>query len=437
MILEFSITNFRSIKEKTVFSLVAESSKVSSENITTHLLPNNDNVRLLNSAVIYGPNGAGKSNVLRAFFNLLNFMKDNLAKAGREIRFYDPFLFDLNTDTKPVILFLSFIGPENCKYHYSLEFTKRDVVKEDLSYFPNGKEVILFKREKNEDAESLTHIGKLGNSLKNKEIKVFHNRLLLSKFGEEDATEEILTKVFVHFDKYAVVNSHAPSSISRLKNEINQLFHDETVFNNKLNDLIRRSDIKIKKVEIQENSNRESPFPDEIPESMRNRLVNENKHSLFGIHDLYKGKNILSERALPFRDESKGTNSLFILGGKILEVLSVGGTLFVDELETSFHPELSRMLVELFHSKDSNPNGAQLIFTTHDITLLSKSLFRKDQIWFTEKDDSGSTELYSAQDFKEAREDTPFDRWYMAGRFGALPFITFDDNSSSLKNNVS
>lgn len=429
MILEFTISNFRSIKDTTVFSLIAESSKAKANNITAHRLATDD-VRLLNSAVIYGPNGSGKSNVLRAFYNLLHFIKNNESKAGQEIKFYDPFLFDLNTDTKQVCFNLTFIGPENVKYSYIIEFNKRDVTKEELSYFPKGKETSLFKRISEGSGQELTHVGKLGSSLGNKEIKVFHNRLILAKFGEEDASEEILTKIFVHFDKYEVLNSHSHLNSPRLKNEILQQFADDTIFNQKLNDLIQRSDLKIKKVEIEPNNPTDFKFSDNIPEDLKLILLEQSKHRLFGVHDLFQGNMKVSERLLPFKDESKGTNSLFLLGGKILSVLNTGGCLFVDELETSFHPDLSRTLVELFHSTATNPFGAQLVFTTHDVTLLSRSLFRKDQIWFTEKNDTGATELFSAQDFKEAREDTPFDRWYMAGKFGALPFIDMHNDSS-------
>jgi AAA15 family ATPase/GTPase len=429
MILEFTISNFRSIKDTTVFSLIAESSKAKANNITAHRLATDD-VRLLNSAVIYGPNGSGKSNVLRAFYNLLHFIKNNESKAGQEIDFYDPFLFDLDTDTKQVSFNLNFIGPENVKYSYIIEFNKRDVTKEELSYFPKGKETSLFKRTSEGSSQELTHIGKLGSSLGNKEVKVFHNRLILAKFGEEDASEELLTKIFVHFDKYEVVNSHSHLNSPRLKNEILQLFADDTIFNQKLNDLIQRSDLKIKKVEVEPNNPNDFKFRDKIPEDLKRILLEQSKHRLFGVHDLFQGNMKVSERLLPFKDESKGTNSLFLLGGKILSVLNTGGCLFVDELETSFHPDLSRTLVELFHSTATNPLGAQLVFTTHDVTLLSRSLFRKDQIWFTEKNDTGATELFSAQDFKEAREDTPFDRWYMAGKFGALPFIDLHNDSS-------
>ena len=115
--------------------------------------------------------------------------------------------------------------------------------------------------------------------------------------------------------------------------------------------------------------------------------------------------------------------TVFALGGRLLQAIEDGEVIFVDELETNFHPYLSKLLVSLFQNPRINKKNAQLIFTTHDVTLLDKTLFRKDQVWFTEKDIYGATNLYSLQDFSDVREDTPFDKWYLAGKFGGIPNI--------------
>jgi hypothetical protein len=123
--------------------------------------------------------------------------------------------------------------------------------------------------------------------------------------------------------------------------------------------------------------------------------------------------------------ESSGTIKLFEVAKPVMEVLRKGGVLIIDEINTSLHPLISGFIVQLFNSSKSNPKNAQLIFTTHDVTLLNKDLFRRDQIWFTEKNRRQMTELFSlnAFDKKEVRWDIPFDRWYLSGRFGALPNI--------------
>jgi AAA15 family ATPase/GTPase len=114
---------------------------------------------------------------------------------------------------------------------------------------------------------------------------------------------------------------------------------------------------------------------------------------------------------------------LFALGGIILKRLEKGGVLFFDELDNSLHPKLSKFLVRLFNNPRSNSQNAQLVLATHEVTLLDKEVFRKDQIWFCEKDQFGSTEIFSAKEFEGVRDDTPFDKWYVNGKFGGQPKI--------------
>jgi len=118
-----------------------------------------------------------------------------------------------------------------------------------------------------------------------------------------------------------------------------------------------------------------------------------------------------------------GTQILYSLGGKVLLTLQNGGVLIVDEFDTSLHPFLTRMLVLMFQSEKLNPQNAQLIFTSHDMTLLDRDIIRKDQVWIAEKNQYGASDLFSLQDFESVREETPFDKWYLAGKFGGLPTI--------------
>jgi len=119
---------------------------------------------------------------------------------------------------------------------------------------------------------------------------------------------------------------------------------------------------------------------------------------------------------------------LYILGGLVVRTLEKGGVLLVDELDTSLHPFLTKLIVMIFQSEKINNKNAQLIFTSHDVSLMDRDLLRKDQIWLAEKSDPGNSELYSLQDFDNLREDTPFEKWYMAGKFGGLPNIKSVEN---------
>lgn len=125
---------------------------------------------------------------------------------------------------------------------------------------------------------------------------------------------------------------------------------------------------------------------------------------------------------LPFEEESCGTQQLFELAPRLIDVLDHGNVLVVDELDSSLHPVLTRRLVEMFHSPRVNPKGAQLVFNTHDVSLLDRTLFRRDQIWFVEKDRQGATHLYSLLDFSPRKEEA-LAKGYLQGRYGAIPFI--------------
>jgi len=145
------------------------------------------------------------------------------------------------------------------------------------------------------------------------------------------------------------------------------------------------------------------------------------------IHTLHNGfdkdGNLLYKESFDLeRHESEGTQKLFALAGILFDTLNKGSVLFIDEFDASLHPLMSHAIVELFNSSQTNPNNAQLIFMTHDTNLLSNKLFRRDQIWFTEKNKYGATDLYSLAEYK-VRNDASFEKDYIQGRYGAIPYI--------------
>jgi hypothetical protein len=127
-------------------------------------------------------------------------------------------------------------------------------------------------------------------------------------------------------------------------------------------------------------------------------------------------------------DESEGTKKYFYLLGPVLDVIENGSVLVIDELDSKLHPNLVEKIVSLFNSKELNPKNAQLIFNTHDTNLLGSELFRRDQIWFTEKNKFGEAKLYSLADFKDVRKGEAFEENYIRGKYGAVPFLGFFDN---------
>lgn len=413
MILEFKVKNYGSIRDEVVLSLVAESSKSKSENIHEATLAKGETVRLLTSAVIYGANASGKTTVLKAFVDFMMLIIYGWhTDAGDGIIEYNPFIFDKQTIEEATSFELSFIGLKNVKCIYAFSYDKNEIIKEELFYYPKGAKAELISRYNSATIGSrgLFHIGKIRNK---HEIKVFKNRLLLATFGKEEP-HEVLTDIYIYFKKFKFSNLSLLPIENHTINKVSDFFSNNVQFKSRLNQLILHADLNIKEIVVQKKE-----------KSISNEITSRVQWERFGIHSVFDGKDKMGEQSLPFEKESKGTNVLFNLGGRILEVLQKGEVLFVDELETSLHPNLCKLLIELFHSKEYNPHGAQLIFTTHNVQMLNNTIFRKDQIWLCEKDQYGATDLFSIQDFKTVREDTPFDRWYLAGKFGALPKITF------------
>lgn len=424
MILNLAIKNYRSFKEEATFSLIAESSKSKEQNVFVQPLSKGEvELRLLNTAILYGANASGKSNLLKALFDITRFIGKSKPMAGDPILVYDPFVFAIETKEQPVEFAIEFVGKDHVKYKYQLSFDRINVIKEELTYWPNSKEKILFTRSLPEDKQSLKHIGQIGSPSKKREIDVFHNQALLSKFGE-DIPHEIISAAYIYISKIEVINACNSRKLSFLSDEIRKKMSGDSTLLQRMNELLRFVDTGLNNINIKEIKGDELYFPKDIPNVIKSKFIRENQYFMTANHSLYnKGQLVKVDESFPFEEESRGTNTIFALGGRLLQAIEDGEVIFVDELETNLHPYLSKLLVSLFQNPRINKKNAQLIFTTHDVTLLDKTLFRKDQVWFTEKDNYGATNLYSLQDFSDVREDTPFDKWYLAGKFGGIPNI--------------
>ena len=225
-----------------------------------------------------------------------------------------------------------------------------------------------------------------------------------------------------------VWNAVQPQLTNLLFRRTEKIFNDPAQINlvKKINKLISIADTKISRVEVTErDSEAFSALPDELRDSMSARY----KFETFGIHPIFEDGNQVGEERFSFKSqESQGTNMMFAIGGLILEAFErpFPTVIFLDEFDNSLHPDLAKFLIELFHNPKVNSNNSQLIFATHETTLLERKIFRKDQIWFSEKNKLGETEFFSVKDFKDLnnlRSDIPFDKWYHAGKFGAVPNI--------------
>jgi AAA15 family ATPase/GTPase len=432
MLVEFSVENYRSFKERQTFSMVASEDEAMLIS-NSFPMPKTKDLHLLTSAVIYGANASGKSNLLRAMRTLRNIVVSSASRMQMGDKFdVEPFLFDAESQKQPTGLEVIFIDNQ-IRYEYGLSLDEQRVYEEWLLAYPKGRTQTWFSRAYNpenpEFKEDDGYEWSFGTGLKGEKerIKKFvrYNSLFLSHAAQNNHPQ--LTEVFQWFRKN--LNIITPDFSSDYT--AHRCQEDED-FCQKVVNLLIQADIGISDINIKMEMHSYLSLPDKIKTEIKNmkevlqstipKFSAENFHLIeIGIKSLHKM--IDSEKVVPLdmADESEGTKRLFELAGHWLNVLQDGDFLIIDELDRSLHPILSTALARMFNNPDINKNQAQLIFTTHDTSLLDGEIFRPDQIWFTEKDKS-MTKLYSLHEFKPC-EDESLQKGYLKGRYGAIPFV--------------
>jgi len=419
MLIEFSVGNFRSFKTPVTLSMVA--AKIHSrdrqvdQNNTIHV---DDDLTLLASAGIYGANASGKSNLIQAFqfvrWFVLNSSK--ATQAGDRINIV-PFRLAVETEKQPSFFELVFLIGKTT-YRYGFEVDSEQVVSEWLFHAPFGKEARLFIREENEI--HLARAFKGGASSKN---LTRPNALFLSVAAQFNS--ETARQVLGWFQSLRLISGLDDASYSGFT--VSQFTRDEA-FRQEIIRLIKKSNVDIDGVITEKTNQADLKLPANLPSELKDLILKrmagtdevisfKTLHTKWGANGLPESSEVFS-----LADESEGTQKLFLVLGPFIDTLSRGSLLVIDEIEARLHTQLTNMLVNLFNSKSTNPNGAQLIFATHDTNLLSNKLFRRDQIWFVEKDVQGASHLYSLVELK-VRNDASFEKDYLEGRYGALPLL--------------
>ena len=419
MFLQFSVNNFRSIKDTVTFSM-ATASKDDNNSFKIR------NYELLTSAVIYGANASAKSNILKA----MSFMGSIVLNKSKVIQStdalpHDP--FKLNTSTQEasssfeIVFFINEI-----KYRYGFEMDSTTVFSEWLYADTKGKEAKLFHRD-SEDEEYVNPKGfKEGfiffETTKSK-IKVSKNQLFIWKCDQEDG--EISTSILNWFTRFNFIDGldHGGYINYTMKKMEDVNFKEEMV------SLIRTADIGIEdiiveKADVPNDIIEKLPFPEEV----KQKMLKDGGVQSIRLNTYHKkfdeNNNEIGTAIFELDDEeSVGTQKFFKMSAPILNTLKEGKILMIDELDASLHPILTRHLIKLFHDKTINTKNAQLIFVTHDTNLLKPYIFRRDQIWLTEKNKYGATDIYSLAQFKNVRKDEDFEKQYIQGKYGAIPYL--------------
>lgn len=421
MLIEFTVGNYRSFRDKKTFTMVATAEKEHEyENVFEC-----GKLNLLKSAGIYGPNSSGKSN----FINALSKMKDLIinsqkeSQAGQPINI-EPFLLNPRTEAEPSYFEIVFYSKYAQKrYRYGFEANRKGIISEWLFYTPDkpyGREVFLFEREGDRFD--------IGNQLKAEAnglgSRTRPNALFLSVLAQFNSKTAI--DVMGWFLRLAILSGINDIALGQ--------FTAEALFDGKKSilDFIKQFDLGFDRIDVSKEDipkSKKDAFLNLLhllPDEIRNDVnLSSSVTKVNTSHKRYNdnGQDVGETYFDMEIHESDGTQRIFALAWPLLDVLNSGMVLVIDELEARLHEKLIKRIIQLFNSRFPNRKNAQLIFATHNLSILSSEFFRRDQIYLVEKDKYGASDLFSLSDIKGVTNKEKFSKEYMLGKYGAIPYL--------------
>ena len=431
MLIDFSFKNFRSFKKEVTLSMMAAKSlrdDIITEDDYSNITEGFGDRNYLRVASIYGANASGKSTVIKAMSFFKAMILTSVSDEHIIDHFQDYFLFDDSSCDEPTSFEMNFVINGKA-YRYGFEILHDSVYSEWLfETLPQTmRESYCFKRER----KVIKVNSRVFKGARGLDEKTRHNALFLSTTAQFNVATAMEIKEW--FRKSFNILSGLDET---LHFTANQFLHDG-VMQKEILEYIKLIDLGIQNItisdetvknedEIKKNLISSGILPPALVSTLKEK-GNIRRLEISSFHNLYKGKEDVGQVPLPFNQESLGTQKTFSFLGPWFDTLRRGGVLVVDEFGTSLHTQLAKKLLQLFQSI-LNKQGAQLIITTHDTNLLHRDLLRRDQIWFTEKDRLGYSDLYSLVEYKinqasSVRNDATFSKDYLAGKYGAIPFF--------------
>jgi len=412
MLIEFRVKNFRSLRDEQILSLIASKDK---SLVDTHTLATNLKAapHLLKSAVVYGANASGKSNLVKALQYMRGVVVESAVVPPGQAFAVQPFRLDMRSEQQPSKFEVSFII-DGVRHQYGFAMTPQRVIHEHLLVYKAFKPQRWFERRFDEATGK--DVYEFGSGMKGPknvwEDATRSNALFLSVAVQLNS--EALRPVFDWFaNRLVIFNEASPLGLQSTAQMLKQ-----SEGRKRICDFLTAADISIADIEV---ATRKSSMPEVHVDfltgkaELRTKEVETFRLRLSHVADAGKA-------VFDLADESSGTQALLFLSGPVLELLSEGRTLVIDEL-SSMHTLLLQALVRLFHNPEINTGGAQLIFSTHDTSLLDAyGLFRRDQIWFMAKQNDQSSRLYSLWEYSP-RKNEALGRSYLQGRYGAVPML--------------
>lgn len=411
-IVKFKLQNFKSYRNEAEFSFEALESDFKPENVFPVKLNCGREIRLLKTAVIYGANASGKSNLIWGLKALCHYVTASRNFSLDEEILSEPFALDGQSQQDDVCMTLDFIVSGDY-YEYHVEYNSKRFSIETLTLIEEKRKLVF----SNEVGKISFGEGWRSDSLDMSGLNILPNHLLLSELSLKPANQ--LQDIYRVFSSMVTEPIRETVNLKAKVDKVTTQFlkGDKSVLSNKLKEIIKSADFGIAGVTIIEHGEDDFKFPDSIPKSIRDQIIDNNRWEYQFLHRGRDGKEV----SFQINDESTGTQHAFSIGALILNVLSTGGMIAYDEMGMALHPQLFKLFIQLFYDEKMNNKNAQLLFTSHDTSIVADDLMRADQIWFTQKNEYGESELYSAQDFEDMRIHVPFEEFYRRGRFGALP----------------
>ena len=396
MLIRFSFKNFKSFKDENCLDMEATSLKEHEYNVAK-----TDSTEILKVSAIYGANASGKTNVLQAF----SYMKKRIlvsddSKVNSPMDEENIYSFMINEE--PIALEVEILAKNNKIYKYGFELLKDNIISEWLYEKRVNKFYSIFERENNNVTMKTNKIAGLSN--------IDEKTLFLNIYSKIDKDNEDFANVYYWFMNSNYLDLGNPDFEGIIDKRVSFKILTDKNYKKELLKFIKTFDAGIEDINT-------------IPDSVE---AVKNNNGIVDIKVTHKGENG-EEKALPFYLESNGTRKMFYLFDFFMDALKNGMILFVDELDTKLHPLLTRYIINLFHNSDTNKGNGQLIYSTHDTVNLNKETFRRDEIWFAEKDKEGISTIYSLADYKindvKVRNDATYNKDYLSGRYGAIPVL--------------
>lgn len=413
MLISFSVENFKSFKEKQILDLTTTSAKEHPENV----FYTDKKIGIAKSAVIFGANASGKSNLLEALYHMRKIIVEGVS-ASNSIPTI-PFKLDKSYLEKPTTFEVELFIDDKI-YTYGFITTKDRIMEEWLFAMPHNRQQTWFTRKWDEQTKEYSW--KIGSFLSGQK-KIWiestrNNALFLSTAVNLNSKD--LEPIFNWFAKK--LHHIDPDGIN--PGFTFKQCEEETELKNEIINFMKVADFNISNIEIKKKKvdiNLDLPF---IPLELREKIIKDSPNAIRISSTLYHQNSHGELIEFDFNEESAGTQKFLAYAGPVLDVLEKGYTLVVDELNCNLHPKLVEFLIKLFNNPKKNKNNAQLIFSTHETSVLSQEIFRRDQIWFCKRDIDQSTQLYSLSDFGVKKDKTNIELGYLAGKYEAIPFIS-------------